>query len=133
MRLCPSPAEVFLQRKNKVLGEYRDAVFAALAIADDDLAALELDILDSKAQPFHESHAGAVEEGGHQATVRGRRLGRLSLVHVNIFRLPMQLLAHPVEGLRKGAFERRNSAGWVAWLPRIGLHSAAKSVQSISR
>jgi hypothetical protein len=55
---------VLLQRNDQVLGKHRHPVLATLAIANDDLAALELDVLDPQAQAFHEPHARAVEEGG---------------------------------------------------------------------
>ena len=45
------------------------------------------------------------------ATIRGRGLGRISLIHVNIFRLPMQLVAHP---LTHPLMNRRRFASFLA-------------------
>src|SRR5580765_5057556 len=41
-------------------------VLAALAIAHDDLVAREVDILHAQAQALHQTHAGPVEQAGHQ-------------------------------------------------------------------
>jgi hypothetical protein len=45
----------------------RDPVLAALAVANQHLAPLELDILHPQAQAFQQAHAGAVQQAGHQA------------------------------------------------------------------
>ena len=37
--------EVLLQRQHQVFGQHGDAILGTLAVADEDLAALELDVL----------------------------------------------------------------------------------------
>jgi hypothetical protein len=59
--------ELRLQRLDQVLGQYRDAVFPALAVAHQQLAALELDVLDAQAKRFEQPHARAIQQRGHQA------------------------------------------------------------------
>lgn len=60
------PSQLPLQRKDEVLGQHRHPVLAALALADDDLTPLELDILDAQPQAFEQAHAGAVQQGRDQ-------------------------------------------------------------------
>ncbi len=42
--------------------QHRHAVFTALALAHQDLAALEIEIFDPQAQPFQQAEAAAVEQ-----------------------------------------------------------------------
>jgi len=46
-----------------------DSVFLALAIADDDLLEIEVEVFDAQAQALGEAHAGAVEELEEEAVV----------------------------------------------------------------
>ncbi len=48
-------------------GKHRDAVLLALAVADEDLVAGEVEVLDAQAQRFHEPEARAVEQGRDEA------------------------------------------------------------------
>jgi len=50
------------QRQDDVFGQHGDAVLGALAVAHDQLAALEVDVLDTQPQPFHQPHARAVQQ-----------------------------------------------------------------------
>lgn len=59
---CARLGKLLLKRRKQVLRQHRDAVLAALAVADQQLAALELDVLDAQAQPFKQANAGAVQE-----------------------------------------------------------------------
>ena len=47
--------------------DHRDAVLATLALAHEDLAAREIEILHAQPHAFHEAHARAIEEPRHQA------------------------------------------------------------------
>jgi hypothetical protein len=58
--------ELLAQRQQHVLGQHGDAVLAALAVAHQQLAALELDILHAQAQALEQTHARAVEQRGDQ-------------------------------------------------------------------
>ena len=60
-------SELLLQGRDQVLRQHRHPVLGALAVAHDDLAPRELDILDTQAQTLEQSHAGAVEQRGQQA------------------------------------------------------------------
>ena len=51
-----------LQRRRQRGRQHDDAVLAALAVAHDDDAALEVDILDAQLQRLGDAHAGAVEQ-----------------------------------------------------------------------
>ena len=44
--------ELLLQRQDQVLGQHSDAVFFALAVAQEHLVALELDVFDAQPQTF---------------------------------------------------------------------------------
>lgn len=64
--------ELLLQRQNRVLRQHRHPVLAALAVAHDDLAALELDVLRAQAQPVEQTHAAAVQQARDQAHRAGK-------------------------------------------------------------
>lgn len=51
----------------KAIGEEGDAVLVALAGSDDDVAGLEVDVLDAKASAFQQAEAGPVEKSGHES------------------------------------------------------------------
>jgi hypothetical protein len=65
------PFEMSLEEWFHALGEDGDTVFEAFAFADEDLVGFEVDVFDAEADAFHEAHAGAVEEGGHEAEGAG--------------------------------------------------------------
>ena len=58
--------KMLLEGLAKGVRQHGDAVFVTFAVADDDLAASEVDIFDAQAQAFHKPHAGAVEKLGDQ-------------------------------------------------------------------
>ena len=58
LRMGQLLAQRLLQRG----GQHHDPVLAALALAHDDGAAVEVDVLHAQAQPFEQAHAGAVEQ-----------------------------------------------------------------------
>jgi len=66
--------QLIAQGQDQVLGDHRDPVLAALAFPDDDLAALEVEILDPKAQSLDHTHAGAVKKTGDQPARAVQRL-----------------------------------------------------------
>lgn len=43
-------------------GQHGQAIGVALAVADDDLLELEVDVFDAQSEGLEEAHAGAVEE-----------------------------------------------------------------------
>src|ERR1700687_2838041 len=57
------------QRCYQASGKYGHPILAAFAVADDDGAALELDILDSQTHRLEDAHARTVKKAAHQ-TVR---------------------------------------------------------------
>ena len=59
---CTGTRDLALQRQHQILGRHGDAILAALAMAHQQLAALEFDILDAQAQALEQAHAGAVEQ-----------------------------------------------------------------------
>ena len=63
---CLPPRDVFSERQQKVLGQDRHPVLAALAITDHDLAPLEVDVFHAQPQALQQAHAGAIEQRGHQ-------------------------------------------------------------------
>ena len=46
--------------------QHRDAVLAALAVADQDLPVAEVDVLDAQPQALEQPQAGAVQQARHQ-------------------------------------------------------------------
>ena len=58
--------QMFLQERQEGLREYGHPILAAFAIPHDDLALLEVDVLDAQAEAFHQPQAAAVEQFGHQ-------------------------------------------------------------------
>lgn len=53
-------------------GEHGDAVVAALAAANDNLAALEGQALEADAEGLHQPEPGAVEQLGHESSCAAR-------------------------------------------------------------
>ncbi len=48
----PGPLELALERPHEAFGEHGDAVLGALAVADDDLLQLKVDVLDAQPDAF---------------------------------------------------------------------------------
>jgi len=46
--------------------QHRHPVLGALTIADDEGSPFKLQVFDAQAQAFHQSHAAAVDQLGHQ-------------------------------------------------------------------
>ena len=63
------PSEMFLQRWNHWPGHCRDPVFVALPLADGDLAAFEVQILDPQAKGFEQPQAATVQQHGDEPLV----------------------------------------------------------------
>lgn len=61
--------EMFLKRGFEGLGKHRHPVFGSLAVADEDLVAREVDVLDAEGEAFHEPESGSVHESGGEALV----------------------------------------------------------------
>ena len=55
-----------LQRLRHLSGQHSHAILAALAVADQDLAALEFHVLHPQPHALHQPHAGAVVQPRHQ-------------------------------------------------------------------
>jgi len=53
-------------RERMALRQHRDPILGALTVADHNLAALEIDILNPEEHTLHQAHAGAIEEIRHQ-------------------------------------------------------------------
>src|SRR5438105_3145574 len=54
------------ERAGEAVGQHRHPVLCALAVANDDFAASEFDVLYAKAHRFEDPHAGAIEEATDQ-------------------------------------------------------------------
>src|SRR5690606_5437634 len=50
----------------ELVREHRDAVPATLPVANDDLMEVEVEVLDAKAEPFHQAEARAIEEADEE-------------------------------------------------------------------
>lgn len=57
---------LFLQRANEMFRQDRYAIFGALALANDDLATLDFDVLHPKPQTLEQPQAASVEHRGDQ-------------------------------------------------------------------
>ena len=55
-------------RLHQRLWQHSHPVFAALAVADRDLAVIEVDIFCPQSQTFHQAYPGPIEEAGHEPT-----------------------------------------------------------------
>jgi len=58
--------QVKLHRLNNRIGQHGDAVIFALAIADDNLMIVEVNIFDAQAHGFHDAQAAAVHDLGNE-------------------------------------------------------------------
>lgn len=56
------PAQGLFERA----GQEGDAILPALAVADEDVALAEVDVLDPEPEAFHQPQPGSIEEAGHQ-------------------------------------------------------------------
>ena len=65
--------EVFAQRSFESFGQEGDAVFIALAVANEDLVEVEIDVLDAEAEALHEAESSAVKELGEKLVGAGHR------------------------------------------------------------
>jgi hypothetical protein len=63
----PDAIDLLAQGFFQGAGQQGDAVLRALAVADDEMALAEVDVLDPEAEAFQQSEAGAVEQAGHQS------------------------------------------------------------------
>jgi hypothetical protein len=61
-----SGGELVAQGLETRVGERGDAIAAAFGVADDDFAAVEIEVFDAKGGALEEAQAGAVEERRHQ-------------------------------------------------------------------
>ena len=58
--------EVRAQRPHDATRQHRHAILESLAVADQDLAAREIDVLHAQPHALHDPHPGAVEEPAEQ-------------------------------------------------------------------
>ena len=49
------------------MGQQRNTILGPLAAADEDFAIIKINVFDPKRETFHDAHAGAVEQLGHEA------------------------------------------------------------------
>lgn len=68
----PHSLEMFTKIGNQRRRQHRDAVLLALRVTDGDLAAHQVEILDSKLQALQEPHAGSVKRANHQPLNSGQ-------------------------------------------------------------
>jgi hypothetical protein len=59
--------EVVAQQRDQGLGEDRVPVLTTLAVAHQDLAALQIDVLDAQVQRLEESQTATIEKRSHDA------------------------------------------------------------------
>ena len=58
--------EVFAHRRNDAVWEHGDAIVSAFSIVDKDAMIFKVNVLDAKAQTFHEAESGAVHNLRHK-------------------------------------------------------------------
>src|SRR3990170_4430798 len=63
--------QMFLQAGDDVLGQHGDAVLLALALAEDDEPAFEIQVLHAQARAFKGAQAAAIEDLGHDLVRAG--------------------------------------------------------------
>ena len=68
---CADLGQVIGKLQDERLGEQGDTILFAFAVADGDLQALAVEILDANMQAFHQAHAVAV---GQLADEQGESL-----------------------------------------------------------
>jgi hypothetical protein len=64
---CARLGDLFLQRRDQVLGQYRHPVLAAFAVTNQDFAPRELHVLDPETQTLDQPHPRPIEQRAHQA------------------------------------------------------------------
>ena len=67
----PNALDLFAQGGNDAGRQGGRAVICAFAIANDDLAVVEIDVFDAQAQAFHQTQSAAVEYLGHEQVDSG--------------------------------------------------------------
>lgn len=65
------PLEVFLEGEDEAIGKDGDAVLHSLAIVDGDKVLVEVEVLNTEADAFHEAESGAVEQFSDQLAGAG--------------------------------------------------------------
>ncbi len=66
--------EMRSQARHDTARQHGHAVLRALAVAHDDLAACEFNVLHSQANAFHDAHARAVQQPADQAVRAGKAI-----------------------------------------------------------
>jgi hypothetical protein len=61
-----APGELLLERRDELRREHRDAVLAALAVADHDRLAEEVEVLHADGDALADPHARAVHEARYE-------------------------------------------------------------------
>ena len=64
--LCARALHVRGKGLDQFVGQDGDAIFAALSVAHDELAALELDIFNAESHALEDAEAGSVQKGRHE-------------------------------------------------------------------
>ena len=54
--------DLLAQRPDQSYRQHRDAILVALAVAHQDFATSEIDVLDAQAHRLHDSQASAIEQ-----------------------------------------------------------------------
>ncbi|WP_437579062.1 hypothetical protein [Sorangium sp. So ce887] len=66
--------EVIAERGDEAERQPRDSILPALAVANEALAAIEVEALHAELGAFKQTEAGAVEEGGHASRNAGHAI-----------------------------------------------------------
>lgn len=59
--------ELVAKRRNDSLRKHRDAVLAALPVANENLATHDIDVLNAQSSRFHDSQSSAIKQFAEQA------------------------------------------------------------------
>jgi hypothetical protein len=64
---------LLLQRLDERLRQHGASVLLSLAVSDDDLSTLEIDVFDTEPNAFHQAQTRTINQGGHEV-MRAARL-----------------------------------------------------------
>ena len=133
--------KMFLEGDNQDLGEHGHAIFFAFAIADNETALFEIDVLDSQANTFNETQTGAIENFCHELVNSGEGIDNTQSFCFGkdggeALRLLGSHGGDVLKGLAKNfAIEKENSAqGLVPPAPTAGaVWVEAATLRSVAR
>ncbi|XXU54285.1 hypothetical protein WME81_41910 [Sorangium sp. So ce1078] len=131
--------EVIAERGDKAERQHRDSILPALAVANEDLAALEVEVLHAELGAFKQTEAGAVQEGGQKERDAGHAIQESAHLGLREHRGQTcgALRSGEIDVLREGeredvGIEKRMAARAWFWVEALTCWSVARCVRNAS-